>query len=332
MEKKKLTINAIAKLAGVAKSTVSRYLNGGCVSQSTALRIKQVIEENDYEPNLFARLNAKRSRIIGLVVPGFNSVITPRLVEVIVKCLKQEQYTPLILDTGNDLLEEKRCVERLYKMNVDGIIVLSTGISQKICELANQINIPLLFLGQNIDNVASIKIDDYHAGYDIGNYVASQGVEKVLCLWVSEHDPAVGVERKKGVVDGLNAAGVSDISFQYTTFFYEDAIRDLSLVLDKKNLPQAIICATDRLASAVYKVCLDNKLKIGQDVFVTGFGDYETSELLLPSLTTIRFDWKKWGEVSVECMLKMIDEEQVINDLVLIPCHLMVRDSCKFCK
>ena len=80
---KKLTINDIAQMSGVAKSTVSRYLNGGSVKDATAQKIKKIIEENNYEPNLFARLNAKESRIIGLTVPGFNSITTPRLVEVI---------------------------------------------------------------------------------------------------------------------------------------------------------------------------------------------------------------------------------------------------------
>ena len=119
---KKLTINDIAQMSGVAKSTVSRYLNGGSVKDATAQKIKKIIEENNYEPNLFARLNAKESRIIGLTVPGFNSVTTPRLVEVIVAYLKKNDYTPLIMHTENDIEEEIRCIERLKNMNVDGIL------------------------------------------------------------------------------------------------------------------------------------------------------------------------------------------------------------------
>ena len=87
---KKLTINDIAKMSGVAKSTVSRYLNGGSVRPATGQKIKKIIEENNYEPNVFARLKAKESRVIGLTVPGFDSVTTPRLVEVIVEYLKKQ--------------------------------------------------------------------------------------------------------------------------------------------------------------------------------------------------------------------------------------------------
>jgi LacI family transcriptional regulator, sucrose operon repressor len=56
------TIKDIAKLAGVAKSTVSRYLNGGQVSKKTKERIRKVIEETKYEPNTFAQsLKARKT-------------------------------------------------------------------------------------------------------------------------------------------------------------------------------------------------------------------------------------------------------------------------------
>ena len=120
-------------MSGVAKSTVSRYLNRGEASKmQRPRRSKKIIEENNYEPNLFARLNAKESRIIGLTVPGFNSVTTPRLVEVIVAYLKKNDYTPLIMHTENDIEEEIRCIERLKNMNVDGIMVLATGSTKGI--------------------------------------------------------------------------------------------------------------------------------------------------------------------------------------------------------
>lgn len=324
----KLTINTIAKLSGVAKSTVSRYLNGGSVRDTTAQKIQKVIEENHYEPNMFARLSAKKSHIIGVVVPGFNSVTTPRLIEVVVKHLKENNYTPLILHTGNDLREEKNCIERLTKMNVDGIMVLSTGITEQHRELAKQIRLPLLFLGQNLAQVNAVKNDDYHAGYDMGRYVAEQGAKNVVCLWVEEQDPAVGKERKKGVLDGLHDAGAEHVEFQYTTFFYSDVLDHLHRFFDPQQLPDAIICATDRIAEGVYKVCMEQGVVIGKQLSVVGFGDYETSELLNPGLTTVRFDWQQWGEVSVKTMLKMTQGQQVPG-LQLVPYQLMIRQSVK---
>ena len=61
---KALTIKDIAEIAGVAKSTVSRYLNNGKVSEETKEKIRRVIEEHNYEPNAFAQsLKAKKNKI-----------------------------------------------------------------------------------------------------------------------------------------------------------------------------------------------------------------------------------------------------------------------------
>ncbi|MGM9941342.1 MAG: LacI family DNA-binding transcriptional regulator [Bulleidia sp.] len=76
----KMTIQDIAGKANVSKSTVSRYLNGGSIGQETQEKIRRIIKKYDYRPNAFARLNAKQSGMIGVVVPTLNSRITSRAV------------------------------------------------------------------------------------------------------------------------------------------------------------------------------------------------------------------------------------------------------------
>lgn len=325
---KKLTINDIAEMSGVAKSTVSRYLNGGSVRKSTSQRIKKVIEENDYEPNVFARLNAKNSQIIGLVVPGFNSVTTPRLVEVIVAYLKQSGYTPLIMHTGDDTSEEVRSIARLNNMKVDGIMVLSVGITDDHVRTIQDLDIPVLFLGQNYPGVNTVVNDDYNAGFAIGRYIADQGAQDVIGLWVSEKDPAVGRDRKQGVLDGLRAGGIESADFYNTTFFYEDSVANIRKILSERKRPDAIICATDRIAEGVYRIAPEFGIRIGKDLSVTGFGDYETSELLNPPLTTVRFDWYNWGCVSAETILQMIQQKPV-SRIQVIPYEIIERESVK---
>ena len=322
----KLTINDIAKMAGVAKSTVSRYLNGGSVRESTAKKIKQIIDEYHYEPNLFARLSAKNSQIIGLIVSGFNSVTTPRIVEVIVAKLKLHGYTPLIMHTNNDKQEEIKSIIRLKNMNVDGIMIISAGITDKHMEIINDINIPILFIGQRHKDAYVIIDDNEGAGYAMGDYIANHNIRDVLLLWVDENDIAVGVERKQGILKSLNNHGISSINTLITTFFYQDTIKILEEYLKNHPVPQAIICATDRIAYGAYKVLSSKGVEIGKDVSVTGFGDYETSELLTPSLTTVKFDWNALGTISTDMMLKMIEGIDV-EHTVIIPYEIKKRDS-----
>lgn len=324
--KTKLTINDIAEMSGVAKSTVSRYLNGGSVRKSTSQRIKKVIEENDYEPNVFARLKAKESKIIGFIVPGFDSVTTPRLVEVVVAYLKEHGYTPLLMHTGNDSEELIRSILRLQNINVDGIMILSTGISQKQVDVIHDMDIPVLFLGQKYSGVNAVINDDYNAGYAVGKYIADSGAEDVIALWVNETDPAVGRDRKQGVLDGLKNNGVEQAELCKTTFFYKDVVRDMHDIMKGRKMPDAIICATDRIAEGVYKFLQDYDTQIGKDVSVIGFGAYETSELLNPPLTTVNFDCYRWGTVSAETMLQMIGQKPV-SPIQIIPYELIERKS-----
>ena len=67
-------ISDIAKLAGVSKSTVSRFLNNGSVSNKTKEKLTKIIKEYDYQPNQFAQsLRARRTNLIGAIIPRMNS-------------------------------------------------------------------------------------------------------------------------------------------------------------------------------------------------------------------------------------------------------------------
>ncbi|WP_277423762.1 trehalose repressor [Streptococcus tangpeifui] len=284
------------------------------------------MDEYNYEPNVFARLSAKNSHIIGLVVPGFNSVTTPRIVEVIVAYLKKNDYTPLMMHTDQSTDEEIKSIVRLSKMNVDGIIVLSTGITPTHEEIIKTIAQPVLFVGQSNAHLHTVINDDYAAGRAVGGLVGKSGAKAVLCLWVDPHDIAVGQVRKQGVMDGLSARGISDVEFVYTTFDYREAIESLKSSLDPKRFPDAIICATDRLAQAAYKVLPSYHITIGKDISVVGFGEYETSALLNPPLTSVKFDWYSTGIISGESILQMIQGKPVSN-IQVIPFELFERAS-----
>lgn len=324
----KMTISDIAQLSGVAKSTVSRYLNGGSVKYETGQKIKKIIEEYHYEPNVFARLSAKSSRIIGIIVSGFNSVTTPRLVEVLVAYLKKADYTPLIMHTGNDLGEELRSMERLKRMNADGILVLATSVTKRHQEVVQRLEVPVLFLGQRVPYGHSVIYDDYRAGMDVGKYLGESGISDAVLLWVSGEDPSVGGERRRGVLDGLKLCGVPDAEVVVTTFFYDDVVGNVRGLLEERKLPDAFICATDRIAEGAYKALRERGIKVGEEVSVIGFGDYETNELLIPPLASVAFDWQRFGEVSAESMIQMI-EGRPVSEVQIIPHNLIRRGSVR---
>ena len=157
--KERATIDDVARMAGVAKSTVSRFLNGKPVREESARRIRQAIDHYGYEANVFARLSAKQSHIIGIILPGFDSTTTPRVLTAMDKYLRTKSYTPLFINTEGDLSYEVHSIGSLARMNVDGIIIVASPqelvgmIVEKAANMARMMNIPILGLVENMSYV-----------------------------------------------------------------------------------------------------------------------------------------------------------------------------------
>lgn len=309
--KEHATIDDVARMAGVAKSTVSRFLNKKPVRADSARRIQQAIEQLHYEANLFARLSAKQSNIIGIILPGFDSTTTPRVLTAIDKYLRTKAYTPLFINTEGDLAYEVHSIGSLARMNVDGIILVATFLTPAHEKAIQDIDKPVIFMGQEFRPGVSILDDNLTAGEELGRYVAAHGLTDVGLLWVSEDDIAVGQRRKEGILRGLEACGVTRVRNYLADFTYRTAHTVALEVLRDPQHPQILICATDRIAYGVYKAARELGLRIPEDISVTGFGGYETSELLTPPLTTIRFDAETQAVVCADTILKMVRGEPV---------------------
>ena len=102
-----MTIKEIAKLAGVSSAAVSRYLNGGYVSDEKKEQIKKVIDETGYQPSAQARmLRTKKACLIGVVVPKINSESISRITAGIEKVLSERNYQMLLAGTDNTPAKE----------------------------------------------------------------------------------------------------------------------------------------------------------------------------------------------------------------------------------
>lgn len=305
----KITMDDIAEMAGVAKSTVSRFFNGGSVKESTRKRIQEIIQEYNYEPNTFARLKASKSNVIGVVLPTLNSKVTSRVVTSIGRFLRDRGYETLIKDSDHSIDLELKNIQRLIALNVDGILLSAISITDDHREILQNSQVPVVVLAQDFPEGICVVQDDYGAGKAMGEYVGRTGPRRVGYMGVDEQDQAVGIFRKRGVLDGL---GVCDGGIIVTAgdYSYESGIKMAEEILDRSPV-DAIICATDRLAFGAYRVLEKRGLRVPEDVSVSGFGGYDESTLLKPQLTTLCFDSYGLGYLGAETLLKIIRGEPV---------------------
>lgn len=305
--KTNLTIKDIAEMAGVAKSTVSRYLNNGNISAATSEKIKKVIEANQYEPNAFAQsLKAKRTRFVGIIAPCLDSVVKSKIIMALDDELRSNSYNSLIINTSLKTELEVESLENLARLKVDGIILVATEITQKHKEVINKISIPITIIGQEYREVTSIINDDYNAGFRVGEYIRECGHKDVVYLGVSETDVAVGIKRKNGVLNGFG----NEMLVKITDFTSENAENTVNELL-KSHTPTAIICATDKIAVGAFKAIKNNNKKVPEDISLIGFGGYDTSTLISPSLTTIQFNNKNMGKMAADAIIKLMNGEKV---------------------
>ncbi len=312
-----VTINDIAKMAGVAKSTVSRYLNGGSVSQKTKDKIDIIIKETGYVPNTFAQsLKMKNTNMIGTIIPRLNSYAANEILTSVDEELLKRNYHLLITNTDQEVERELENLYSLARQTVAGILLMATVITPAHIEAIKKIGIPVILLGQRSDVTYSIIHDDFAAGKSIGEHVVALGHKEILYLEVRKSDEAVGITRRQGIFEGLKSGKDLNITEVEVNFDYTLAFNFLKDYL-KTSKATYIICTTDNIALAAYKAILINGKKIPDDVSVSGFGGYGITDLVTPAITTVKYPFKEMGRIAVENLLRIIQGEELPKCIIL---------------
>lgn len=321
-----VTIKDIAHKAGVAKSTVSRYLNGGSVSKKTKAKLDQIVSETGYAPNTFAQsLKAKKTKMIGTIIPRLDSFATNTILASIDKELRIKNYQLIITNTNQNVEHEVENIYTLAKQKVDGIILLATVVTQAHRKAIADVNIPVLLLGQSADGLNTIVHQEYEAGFKMGNYATNLGHKNFLYFTVLEEDEAVGQLRSKGVLDALKGSLETTVEVVEISFSFSKAYEKAMSVLTETTATY-ILCATDNIALAVMKAAHTLGLTIPEDFSLSGFGGYEVTSIVTPTITTVKYPYEELGSVSVANLIELIEgEDKVIT--IELPNQLIARES-----
>lgn len=324
----KVTIQDIANMVNVSKSSVSRYLNNGYVSEENAKKIKEAIEKTGFQTNFFAkRLKTKRSKLIGIVLPRINSVTVGELLTGINRKLEENDYQGIILISDLSVEKELANINSLSQQGVDGIIVNSISITKDHIKLVNKLNIPVIFTGQKSEYTNYIKLNDYKAGRIMGEYFKEKGHKRIVFAGVNEEDEAVGIERKKGFFDSFkeNNEGCH-IDFVETGFSFKNSYKKGAEIL--KYNPSAVVCATDNICLGILRYFHENNISVPNEISMAGFGGYDIGTVSYPAITTIHFDYDLIGEKTAQGILELIEGKE-LKEQVEIPLELIERESVK---
>ncbi|TDL32654.1 LacI family transcriptional regulator [Jeotgalibacillus sp. S-D1] len=325
------TINDIAKMANVSRTTVSRVLNNGYASEDVRKRIMRVVEETGYIPSLSAKsLRTKKSGVIGVILPKISTETASRVVSGINEVVAKKDFQILLTDTELDKQKEIDYIRLLQSRHVDGIILLATNVNKQLTDTIEAAGLPFISLGQDLPGVTSIVYDDYHAASDVINMLVSHNHQKIAFIGVGEEDPSVGKLRRMGYLDTLTKYNLS-IKEEWMAegdFSIESGYECAKKIIKNSEgeLPSAIFAVTDRMAIGAMEYLREQGFNIPDDIAVAGIGASTMSKHISPSLTTVDYFNKEAGEKAAQLLLAQMKKKKE-KEKFIQTYRLIIRDS-----
>ena len=305
-----MRISEIAQLAGVSSAAVSRYFNGGSISEEKKQSIKRVIEETGYMPNPAARsLRQQRSDNIGIIVPKVNSDSVSNLVEGVSSVLNKTGFMAVFGNAENDENREIEYLRLMQEAHLAGIILMGTIITPKHIKIFRDTKIPIVVCGQNHSSVSCIYHDDRCAAREIARHIIAKGRRRLAYVGATESDVSVGVNRRIGVEEAMIEACISPTELVRTQVLFtaDEGYKGMCEILDGGFEPDGVICATDTIAVGAMRALRERGYSIPGDVSIGGVGGGTAGTILNPALTTVRLFHRESGERAAKLLLSMID-------------------------
>jgi len=331
--KKKPTIRVVAATAGVAISTVSRYLNNDYVSPSTKARLSDVIESLGYSRKSTARnLSLGRKGCIGVVVDAIQDPWFTQLLTGMEEELQTRDTSLMLLSLElRDKYDPAIAFEWIQDRRVDGLIIAKCHRRDTpLVEAALEAQIPLVTVApdQTMTNVAVIRGDNIAAGRIIAAHLADLGHERIAFAG----GPRVSIEsrqRLQGLRDELTRRGIAlpdeRVSF-CSSYEAEQGTAFAQRFLQKPVDVTALVLGNDALAIGFMRAAQRRGLRIPEDLSVTGFDGIPESARFWPGLTTVTQPMREMGREACRQLFAAISSMPQ-KSTIEYPMSLIVRES-----
>ncbi len=331
-----MNLEDIARLAGVSRSTVSRVVNNDPrVSEAVRARVKAVIAEYNYHPNAAARsLASRRTRVVGLLIPGMASQIFsdpwfPVMIQGCMDgCQEQDLSLMLLMESETDPDAANRLIERMLSgRHLDGVVVATSLINPVGARLLEERSVPHVVIGRTENpEISWVDIDNHRAAYAATAHLLGHGRRRAAML-AGPASLRASLDRIAGFEQAAAEAGVP--ATVHDAEFDQRVAYDRALeLLSGPDPPDAIFCASDVMAVGVVQAARRLHIAVPEALGIVGFDDIHPTRMAALGITSMRQPARELGHRAIEILGKRIERPADPPIHIELPTELSIRASC----
>lgn len=307
----RLTINDIARLCGVGKSTVSRVLNNeGNVSPRTRERVLGVIEQHNFSPSKSARaMRGFSDKIVAIIVSRLDSPSENQAVRAMLPLFYQQGYDPIVMESQFSAARVEEHLQVLKQRNIDGVVLFGfTGLEPAM--LSGWQN-KLVMMARTMPQFSSVCYDDAGAVRLLMDKLVQQGHQHISFIGVSPQDTTTGQLRFEAY-QAYCAEHQLTPQMALGKLNYQSGFELIAQVL----LPgtDAVICASDTIALGAEKYLQQHNIT---GIQVCGIGNNPLLKFLFPQTFSVELGYGEGGEAAARQLLTQLGQQAPLQQIII---------------
>ena len=330
------TINDVARVAQVSRSTVSNFLRGSyhLMSPRTQERLRQVVAALDYQPSALAQgLRSKQTRALAVLVPNIENPFFASFVRGVQDAAHQHDWMVWIGNSDGDLTEEIEFLRACRQKRVDGVVISPARLDATTlaAQLSNQIS--AVCIGPQIDvpNLDTVAIDPESASHEATSHLLAIGCRTIGFI---SGPRSLGhlQPRIAGYLRALNEAGVDSEEAWIRdgeASFAGGYARTRGLLTAESRL-DGLIVTQSQIALGAMVALHESGMTVPDDVAVMALDDCDAYRALVPALSGITLPQYQMGKCAGEMLLERVHSPTNLPARrVVLPYHLVIRGSTR---
>ena len=329
-----ISIKDIARLAEVSPSTVSRVLNNReYVKTGIRDTVMRIVAETGYVPNHVARsMVLQRTFTVGIVIPDTFNMFQRQLFAVIEHHLEQRGYRTMFFFVTWSPESEEAFFRKMRSESLDGIIMLHEVSDPAIYKFLNSSSKPVVLctFGKEGYSFPAIHVDETLAAETAVECLAAEGHSRIGLIAGANF--RFSTLRSEGYRRVLKTHGVEprdSWTVTVPTCTLEAGKEGMRTLLERDEKLTAVFAVTDELALGALRALSEAGISVPEEISVVGFDDIEISAFSTPSLTTIAQPIYGMGERTAVLICDLIDQGKGDSSQIVLPFHLVKRESVK---